>query len=37
MALQEFVMTRRRSNLFEFAGKINVRDDYDYKACWEEE
>ena len=35
MALQEFVMTRKRLNLLELAGRINFRDDYDYKACRE--
>ena len=35
MALQEFVMTRKRLNLIELAGRINFRDDYDYKACRE--
>ncbi|WP_457554243.1 type II toxin-antitoxin system VapB family antitoxin [Desulfobacula sp.] len=33
LALQEFVMSRKRLNLLELAGKINFRDDYDYKAC----
>ena len=37
MALQEFVMTRKRLNLLKLAGKINFRDDYDYKACREEQ
>ena len=35
LALQEFVMSRKRLNLLELAGKINFRDDYDYKACRE--
>jgi len=33
MALQEFVMTRKRLDLLKLAGKISFRDDYDYKAC----
>ena len=33
LALQEFVMSRKRLNLLELAGKINFRDDYDYKDC----
>jgi len=37
MALQEFVMTRKRLNLLKLAGKIHFRDDYDYKACREEQ
>jgi hypothetical protein len=28
-------MTRKRRNLLELAGKIEFRDDYDYKACRE--
>ncbi len=32
LALQEFVMSRKRLNLIELAGKISFRDDYDYKA-----
>ena len=35
LALHEFVMTRKRLNLLELAGKISFRDDYDYKACRE--
>ncbi len=35
MALHEFVTTRKRLNLLELAGKINFRDDYDYKSCRE--
>jgi hypothetical protein len=35
LALKEFVMTRKRRNLLELAGKIEFRDDYDYKACRE--
>ena len=35
MALQEFVMTRKRLNLLDLAGRISFRDDYDYKACRE--
>jgi Arc/MetJ family transcription regulator len=33
LALQEFVVSRKRLNLLDIAGKINFRDDYDYKAC----
>jgi Arc/MetJ family transcription regulator len=36
LALQEFVMSRKRLNLLEIAGKISFRDNYDYKACREE-
>jgi Arc/MetJ family transcription regulator len=36
LALQEFVMSRKRLNLLELAGKISFRDNYDYKACREE-
>jgi Arc/MetJ family transcription regulator len=32
LALKEFVMTRKRRNLLELAGKIEFRDDYDYKC-----
>jgi Arc/MetJ family transcription regulator len=32
LALKEFVMTRKRRNLLELAGKIEFRGDYDYKA-----
>ena len=35
LALQEFVMFRKRLNLMELAGKISFHDDYDYKACRE--
>jgi Arc/MetJ family transcription regulator len=35
LALKEFVMTRKRRNLLELAGKIEFRDDYDYKASRE--
>jgi len=35
LALKEFVMSRKRLNLLELAGKITFRDDYDYKACRE--
>lgn len=35
LALQEFVMSRKRINLMELAGRINFRDDYDYKLCRE--
>ena len=35
LALKEFVVTRKRRNLLELAGKIEFRDDYDYKACRE--
>jgi len=35
LALQEFVISRKRLNLLDIAGKINFRDDYDYKACRE--
>ena len=35
LALQEFVMSRKRLNLLELSGKISFRDDYDYKACRE--
>ncbi|MDA3916709.1 MAG: type II toxin-antitoxin system VapB family antitoxin [Deltaproteobacteria bacterium] len=35
MALHEFVNTRKRLNLLKLAGKINFRDDYNYKNCRE--
>ncbi len=35
MALQEFVMTRKRLNLLDLAGKISFRDDYNYKTSRE--
>jgi len=35
LALQEFVSSRKRLNLIELEGKINFRDDYDYKDCRE--
>jgi len=35
LALQEFVMSRKRLNLLELAGKIKFRNDYDYKSCRE--
>ena len=35
LALQEFVLSRKRLNLLELEGKISFRDDYDYKACRE--
>lgn len=35
LALQEFVMSRKRLSLLELAGKIAFRDDYDHKACRE--
>lgn len=35
LALREFVMTRKRLNLLDLAGKIHFREDYDYKACRE--
>jgi len=35
LALQEFVISRKRLNLLDIEGKINFRDDYDYKACRE--
>ena len=31
----EFVNTRKRLDLLKLAGKINFRDDYDYKNCRE--
>ncbi len=31
-ALEEFVLTRKRRNLLELAGKIRFHDNYDYKA-----
>ncbi len=36
LALQEFITSRKRRNLLEVAGKIEFRDNYDYKACREE-
>ncbi len=33
LALKEFVLTRKRRNLMELAGKIEFRDDYDYFSC----
>ncbi|WP_413910533.1 type II toxin-antitoxin system VapB family antitoxin [Desulfobacula sp.] len=35
LALQEFVMSRKRLNLLELVGKIKFRDDYNYKSCRE--
>nr|NJM01452.1 type II toxin-antitoxin system VapB family antitoxin [Desulfobacula sp.] len=35
LALQEFVMSRKRLNLLKLAGKIKFREDYDYKSCRE--
>jgi len=35
LALQEFVMSRKRLNLAELNGKISFKDDYDYKSCRE--
>lgn len=35
MALEEFVASRKRTNLLELEGKISFRDDYDYKASRE--
>lgn len=35
IALQEFVMSRKRLNLMELAGKINFQNDYNYKSCRE--
>jgi len=32
LALQEFVISRKRLNLMDIAGKIKFRDDYDYKS-----
>lgn len=34
-ALREFVAARKRANLLELEGKIEFRDDYDYKAMRE--
>jgi Arc/MetJ family transcription regulator len=34
-ALQEYVATRKRKNLKDLRGKIQFRDDYDYKAMRE--
>lgn len=35
LALQEFVMSRKRLNLLGLVGKIKFRDEYDYKSCRE--
>ena len=32
LALKEFVMSRKRLNLLELAGKIEFRNDYDHKC-----
>ena len=32
LALQEFVLSRKRLNLIELAGKIEFSEDYDYKT-----
>ncbi len=32
LALRELVRTRRKKDLTELAGKIQLRDDYDHKA-----
>jgi len=32
IALKEYVDTRKRKNIKELRGKIQFRDDYDYKA-----
>jgi Arc/MetJ family transcription regulator len=34
-ALQEYVANRKRKNLKELRGKIQFRDDYDYKSMRE--
>jgi Arc/MetJ family transcription regulator len=31
-ALREFVEQHQRRNLLDLAGKVKIRDDYDYKA-----
>lgn len=33
MALRELIRSRRKKNLFDLAGKIELADDYDYKAA----
>ncbi len=35
LALQEFIISRKRLNLLDLAGKIKFREDYNYKACRE--
>lgn len=35
LALQEFVMSRKRLNLLELSGKIAFREGYDHKRCRE--
>jgi Arc/MetJ family transcription regulator len=35
LALREFIRSRQKKNLLDLAGKIQLRDDYDYKAMRE--
>lgn len=35
LALQELIHSRKKKNLLDLAGKIQLRDDYDYKALRE--
>ena len=32
LALQELIHSRKKKNLLDLAGKVQLRDDYDYKA-----
>lgn len=32
LALREFIHSRKKKNLLDLAGKIQLREDYDYKA-----
>ena len=35
MALRELIRSRRKKNLFDLAGEIDLADGYDYKAARE--
>ena len=35
LALRELIRSRRKKNLFELAGKIQLTDDYDHKGLRE--
>jgi Arc/MetJ family transcription regulator len=35
LALRELIRARRKKNLFDLAGKIQLTDDYDHKAMRE--
>ena len=35
LALQELIRSRKKKNLLDLAGKVQLRDDYDYKALRE--